>query len=236
MEEGPTPVTATHLQFTATELTLEERSLQQEVREFLDMELPPGSTEPGLGMAAGSSPEFSRKLAARGWVGMALPKEYGGGDRTAVERFIVVEELLRRGAPLEHHWTADRQYGPLIYRYGTETQKRYFLPQICRGEISFCIGMSEPDAGSDLASVKSRAVRAEGGWVSDGHQDLDQQRPPRRLLRRPVPDRRSTRPPPRSQPADRRLAQRRGNHQPHTILGWHFGVQRGRLRQRVRAR
>jgi alkylation response protein AidB-like acyl-CoA dehydrogenase len=161
-------VTAGRLRFAPTELTPAERALQQEVRDFLDTELPPGSSEPRFGMAAGSSPEFSRKLAARGWVGMALPKEYGGGDRSAVERFVVVEELLRRGAPLEHHWTADRQYGPLIYRFGTEDQKRYFLPRICRAEISFCIGMSEPDSGSDLASVKSRAVRTDGGWLLTG--------------------------------------------------------------------
>jgi alkylation response protein AidB-like acyl-CoA dehydrogenase len=159
-------VTATQLRFAATELTAAERALQQEVRDFLDAELPPG--EPSFGMAAGSSREFSRKLAARGWVGMALPKEYGGGARSAVERFIVVEELLRRGAPLEHHWTADRQYGPLINRFGTETQKRDFLPRICRAEIGFCIGMSEPDSGSDLASVKSRAVKTDGGWLLTG--------------------------------------------------------------------
>jgi alkylation response protein AidB-like acyl-CoA dehydrogenase len=161
-------VTATQLRFAATELTAAERTLQQEVRDFLDAELPAGSSEPSFGMAAGSSREFSKKLAARGWVGMALPKEYGGGDRSAVERFIVVEELLRRGAPLEHHWTADRQYGPLINRFGTEAQKRYFLPRICEAEISFCIGMSEPDAGSDLASVKSRAVKTDGGWLLTG--------------------------------------------------------------------
>ena len=161
-------MTAARPRFVATELTAAERALQQEVRDFLDAELPPGTRELRFGMAAGSSPEFSRKLAARGWVGMALPREYGGGDRSAVERFIVVEELLRRGAPLEHHWTADRQYGPLINRFGTEAQKRYFLPRICSAEISFCIGMSEPDSGSDLASVQSRAVKADGGWRLTG--------------------------------------------------------------------
>src|SRR6516225_4656472 len=160
-------MTATQLRF-ATELTADELALQKEVRDFLEAELPPGSVEPAFGMAAASSTQFSRKLADRGWVGMALPKAYGGGDRGAVERFIVVEELLRRGAPLEHHWTADRQYGPLLNRFGTEAQKRYFLPRICRAEISFCIGMSEPDAGSDLASVKTRAVRADGGWLLSG--------------------------------------------------------------------
>jgi alkylation response protein AidB-like acyl-CoA dehydrogenase len=156
------------IRFEATELTARERELQQEVRAFLDAELPAGSVEPKFGMVSGASQEFSRKLGARGWLGMALPKQYGGGDRSAVERFVVVEELLRRGAPLEHHWTAERQYGPLINRFGSDEQKRYFLPRICRGELCFCIGMSEPDAGSDLASVKARAAQVEGGWRLSG--------------------------------------------------------------------
>lgn len=156
------------MQFLATDLTPQERALQLEVREFCDEALPRSSLEPRFGMAAGFSPEFSRKLAAKGWLGMALPREYGGGERSAVERFIVVEELLRRGAPLEFHWVADRQYGPLINRFGTEEQKQEFLPRICRGEVSFCIGMSEPDSGSDLASVRARAVPVDGGWRLHG--------------------------------------------------------------------
>ena len=147
------------------------------MREFLDVELAPGTYEPGLGMASGSSKELSRKLGERGWLGMALPKEYGGGERSVVERFVVVEELLRRGAPLEHHWTADRQSGPVINRFGSEALKRRFLPLVCRGEVTFSIGMSEPDAGSDLASVACRALKVEGGyelsgtkiWTSNAH-------------------------------------------------------------------
>jgi 3-oxocholest-4-en-26-oyl-CoA dehydrogenase alpha subunit len=156
------------LRLVATELSAEERTLQREVRAFCEAELIPGSYEPGFGMAAGASREFSRKLAQRGWIGMALPSVYGGGDRGAVERLIVVEELLRRGAPLEHHWTADRQSGPIINRFGTEAQKERFLPAICRGELCFSIGMSEPDAGSDLASVKCRARRTDDGWELSG--------------------------------------------------------------------
>ena len=151
-----------------TELTADELALQAEVRSFLDAEMPPGRHEPAFGMMAATSREFSRKLGANGWLGMALPAEYGGGDRGAVDRFIVVEELLRRSAPLEHHWTADRQYGPMINKFGTPEQKAEFLPRICRGEVAICIGMSEPDAGSDLASVKARATRAEGGWLLSG--------------------------------------------------------------------
>jgi 3-oxocholest-4-en-26-oyl-CoA dehydrogenase alpha subunit len=154
--------------FEATELTDAELELQREVRQFAQMELATESFSPGLGMFSGFSREFSRKLGRRGWLGMALPSEYGGGDRTTVERLIVVEELLRRGAPLDSHWTADRQSGPIINRFGSETQKRRFLPPICRGEITFAIGMSEPDAGSDLASVRARATPSGGGWLLNG--------------------------------------------------------------------
>jgi alkylation response protein AidB-like acyl-CoA dehydrogenase len=156
------------MRFEPTELTDAELALQREVREFLAAELPPGSFLSGLGMGGSNAPEFSRKLARRGWVGMALPRRHGGQDRSAVERFIVVEELLRWGAPVGYHWVADRQSGPVINRFGTEAQKERFLPPICRGELSFSIGMSEPDSGSDLASVKTRAARVEGGWLVNG--------------------------------------------------------------------
>jgi alkylation response protein AidB-like acyl-CoA dehydrogenase len=156
------------MRFEPTELTAPELALQREVREFLATELPRRSFTPGLGMGAARDPAFSRRLAERGWVGMALPRRYGGGDRSAVERFVVVEELLRWGAPVGHHWIADRQTGPVIDRFGTEAQKERFLPPICRGELSFSIGMSEPDSGSDLASVRTRATATEGGWLLNG--------------------------------------------------------------------
>ena len=156
------------IRFTATELTDDEKALQAEVRAFCDRELAPGSYQPGLGMMVAGSKEFSKKLGERGWLGMALPVEYGGRDASVVERLVVVEELLRRGAHLDHHWTADRQSGPVINRFGSEAQKQRFLPAICRGELCFCIGMSEPDSGSDLASVKTRASKIEGGWLLNG--------------------------------------------------------------------
>jgi alkylation response protein AidB-like acyl-CoA dehydrogenase len=156
------------MRFEPTELTAAELALQREVREFLATELPRGSFTPGLGMGAVRDPAFSRRLAERGWVGMALPRRHGGGDRSAVERFVVVEELLRWGAPVGHHWIADRQTGPVINRFGTEEQRERFLPPICRGELSFSIGMSEPDSGSDLASVRTRATATEGGWLLNG--------------------------------------------------------------------
>ncbi len=156
------------MRFTPTELTPAELELQADVRDFLAAELPPGSYERALGMGAGKDKEFSKKLAARGWLGMALPKRYGGHDRTAVDRFVVVEELLRHGAPVGYHWVADRQTGSIINKFGTEEQREWFLPPICRGELGFSIGMSEPDSGSDLASVSTRGTRAEGGWLLNG--------------------------------------------------------------------
>jgi alkylation response protein AidB-like acyl-CoA dehydrogenase len=154
--------------FEMTEYTEAEFALQGEVRSFLAEELPRGTFTPGLGMNGAKDPSFSAKLGRRGWLGMALPAHYGGHDRSAVDRMIVTEELLRWGAPVGHHWVADRQTGPVIARFGTETQKQRFLPAICRGEVSFSIGMSEPDSGSDLASLSTRAVRDGDGWVLVG--------------------------------------------------------------------
>jgi alkylation response protein AidB-like acyl-CoA dehydrogenase len=156
------------LGFELVELSEAERRLQQDVREFLEAELPRGSFEPGLGMDAPGDKAFSQKLAARGWLGMAIPERYGGHERGAVDRFIVVEELLRWGAPVHHHWTADRQSGQVILKFGTEEQKQRFLPAICAGELAFSIGLSEPDAGSDLANIKTRATKVEGGWFVNG--------------------------------------------------------------------
>jgi alkylation response protein AidB-like acyl-CoA dehydrogenase len=154
--------------FTPVVLTEDEERLRADVRAFLAEELPRGSYYPGLGMNAAHSPEFSRKLAARGWLGMALPPRYGGHGRTAVDRFIVVEELLAAGAPVGAHWVADRQYGPTLLIYGTEAQRERFLPAIAAGECYFSIGMSEPDSGSDLASVRTAATQVPGGWSLSG--------------------------------------------------------------------
>src|ERR1700689_5252979 len=106
-----------------TELTEAELELQRDVRAFLDERLPEGSYPLSLGMPGHSDPQFSRDLGARGWLGMAISEKYGGGGRTAVERLIVVEELLARGAPVGYHWVADRQSGPSIERYGSGEQK-----------------------------------------------------------------------------------------------------------------
>jgi alkylation response protein AidB-like acyl-CoA dehydrogenase len=117
---------------------------------------------------AAFSAEFSRALGAHGYLGMTWPKRYGGHERSALERYIVTEELLAAGAPCAANWVADRQSAPLLLRFGTEAQRRDILPRVARGECYFSIGMSEPDSGSDLASVRTRATRTARGWRIDG--------------------------------------------------------------------
>jgi alkylation response protein AidB-like acyl-CoA dehydrogenase len=111
---------------------------------------------------------LSLALGARGWIGMTWPKVHGGHERSAIERYTVLEELLAAGAPVGAHWIADRQSGPLILRVGSEAQRRSILPRIAAGAVTFCIGMSEPDSGSDLASIRARARRDGDGWVLSG--------------------------------------------------------------------
>lgn len=111
---------------------------------------------------------FSRRLGDAGFLGLTLPERYGGGGRGPFARFVVVEELLSAGAPVAAHWIADRQSAPLLLNYGTEAQREAFIPRICRGELVFCIGMSEPGSGSDLASVRTHAERTPAGWRVNG--------------------------------------------------------------------
>lgn len=117
---------------------------------------------------AGFDAAFSRKLGDAGFLGLTLPKRYGGRGRGPFTRFVVVEELLAAGAPVAAHWIADRQSAPLILRFGTDAQRQFYIPRICRGELFFCIGMSEPGSGSDLASVRTRATRTDSGWRVSG--------------------------------------------------------------------
>ncbi|MDH0773866.1 acyl-CoA dehydrogenase family protein [Delftia tsuruhatensis] len=151
-----------------TRIPAEDEALRAEVRAFLAQAisgLPPHVRARSWG---GYSADLSRQLGEKGWIGVTLPREYGGGGRSAFTRYVLVEEYLACGAPVGSHWIADRQSGPLILKYGTEAQKRFYLPRICRGEAFFCIGMSEPGAGSDLASVKTRAVPNGKGFVLNG--------------------------------------------------------------------
>ena len=143
--------------------------LRSEVRAFLAEELADGRWTPhDDSWLSGWDPRFSAELGRRGWLGMTLPEEYGGAGRSALERYVVTEELVAAGAPVAAHWVADRQAAPSLMRYGTEEQRRRFLPRIAAGECFFGIGMSEPDAGSDLAAVRTKAERVDGGWELTG--------------------------------------------------------------------
>ncbi len=142
--------------------------LRAEVRGVIDAYL--GDYDPVLRANCWmrSDADFSSMFGKAGYIGMTWPKEYGGHGRSAAERYIVLEELLAAGAPVCAHWVTDRQSGPLILKYGTEDQKRKLLPAMVRGESFFCIGLSEPNAGSDLASVRTRAEKVPGGWKING--------------------------------------------------------------------
>jgi len=153
--------------FSALELPAPARKLQQEVREFLRAEITAQAFKPHLGHTEFNA-EFTRRVAARGWIGMTWPKRYGGQERSYLERFVVTEEMLAVAAPCAAHWFGDRQTGPSLLRYGSEEQKQRFLPAIARGECCFALGMSEPNSGSDLASVKTRAERVLNGWRVTG--------------------------------------------------------------------
>jgi alkylation response protein AidB-like acyl-CoA dehydrogenase len=144
--------------------------VRTQVREFLAEELAAGTFTTHVDTwLSGVDPSFSRKLGERGWLGMTWPEQYGGHERSAMERYAVTEELLAAGAPVAAHWIADRQSGPNLLRYGTEAQRQAILPRIAAGECYFVIGMSEPDSGSDLASIRTRATRnADGDWVVNG--------------------------------------------------------------------
>jgi alkylation response protein AidB-like acyl-CoA dehydrogenase len=143
-------------------------ALRMEVRDFLAIELKDRTPQQKAASWSGYDRAFSRKMGERGWLGMTWPKRYGGHERSALERYVVLEEMLAAGAPVGYHWVADRQSGPSILRNGTEAQRQMLLPRIAAGECSFCIGMSEPDSGSDLAAARTRAQPAQGGWLVNG--------------------------------------------------------------------
>ncbi|MET7395722.1 acyl-CoA dehydrogenase family protein [Dactylosporangium sp. NPDC005572] len=148
---------------------MDDRKLRAEVRAFAVRTMAALGLRPRCdSWMVSHSPEFSRALAARGWVGMTMPSEYGGHDRSFLERYVVNEELLALGAPVAAHWFADRQVGPSVLRHGTEEQRRRYLPGIAAAERYFAIGMSEADSGSDLAAVRTRATEVPGGWRLSG--------------------------------------------------------------------
>jgi alkylation response protein AidB-like acyl-CoA dehydrogenase len=161
------PMLFANTDFSTLRLPESVNSLRAEIREFLDEERQAGSFKPHLGHGEFDL-AFSRKLGARGWIGMTWPKKYGGHERTYLERFVVMEELFAAAAPVHAHWNADRQIGPSLLRWGTEEQRQRYVPRMARGECCFGIGMSEPGAGSDLASVRTHAGQVAGGWKLNG--------------------------------------------------------------------
>lgn len=155
--------------FPSIKETNDLSELRKDVRSFITKSLNDKEFEPAAdAWVFSASPHFSKKLGSMGWLGMSFPKKYGGNQRTALERYVVTEELLASGAPVAAHWIADRQSGSQILRYGSEEQKKSIIPKITSGECFFAIGMSEPDSGSDLASVKTRATKIENGWNLEG--------------------------------------------------------------------
>lgn len=163
------PPASPSLSFPRPALPPGTAELRREVRAFLAEEIGSGRITPTCdSWLGGFDAGFSRRLGERGWLGLTLPRGYGGHERSALDRFVVTEELLAAGAPVGAHWVADRQTGLSLLRYGSEEQRQRFLPAIARGECFFAIGMSEPDSGSDLASVRTRAERVEGGWRVTG--------------------------------------------------------------------
>ena len=161
--------TVARLTFPPAALPASTEKLRTEVRNFLADEIAAGSFVPRCDTwLSQHDPVFSKKLGAAGFLGLPWPKEYGGHGRTVLDRFVVVEELLAHGAPIAAHWVSDRQSGPAVLKHGTEQARRELVPGMASGEIFFSIGMSEPDAGSDLANIRSTATRTDGGWLLNG--------------------------------------------------------------------
>jgi acyl-CoA dehydrogenase len=157
------------IHFDQVRLPEAAQALRREVRAFLQDEIAAGTFDPRRGVtSAVFDAGFSRRVGARGWIGMTWPKRYGGSERSFLERYVVTEEFRVANAPVGLHFTADRQSGPMLLRYGSERIKDDILPRITRGECCFCIGMSEPGSGSDLFAAAARATRCDGGWRMHG--------------------------------------------------------------------
>jgi alkylation response protein AidB-like acyl-CoA dehydrogenase len=149
--------------------TKEQNEFRREVRNFLEDEIKRGYWEPTCdAWIQGFNPGFTKRVAQRGWIGLIWPREYGGQGLSHIDRLILTEEMLRYGAPAACHWFADRQIGGAILSFGSEELKKEFLPKIARGEAYFGLGMSEPGAGSDLASLQTRAVEDGDYYIISG--------------------------------------------------------------------
>ena len=144
-------------------------ALRSSLREFLAADRAAFGWQPGVDTWLSTWDEaFSARLGAAGFLGLTIPKQYGGHGLGHLHRYVVTEELLAAGAPVAAHWIADRQVGPGLLSYGTEEQRRRILPKIAAGQFFSAIGMSEPQAGSDLAAAAMKAVKTDGGWILSG--------------------------------------------------------------------
>jgi acyl-CoA dehydrogenase len=154
----------TFIEFDAVELPDHLQVTRANVREFLQREFLPNRSK----FADRFNPEFSRLCGKAGYIGMTWPKQYGGAEKSFLERYVVLEEMLAAGAPVWAHWVADRQSGPMLLGYASEEIKQNLIPKIVAGECYFCIGFSEPDSGSDLFAAKASAKLSSEGWVLNG--------------------------------------------------------------------
>ena len=149
--------------------TEEQEKFRSEVRDFLEEKVKSGDFEvTSNGWIESYSQEFSKEMSDKGWIGMTWPDEYGGHGHTYIDRAILMEEMLTYQAPIGYHFLGDRQVGPAIMHFGNEEQKKEYLPKIINAEISFAIGLSEPNAGSDLVSVKTYAKEEEDCFILNG--------------------------------------------------------------------
>ena len=157
------------LSYPSASLPASTEELRLRLRSFLAAEIAAGTFVPRCDTwLSQHSPSFSKKLGDHGFLGLTWPKKYGGHERTALDRFVVVEELLAHGAPIAAHWVTDRQSGPSILKHGNDQMKDELIPAMAAGETYFSIGMSEPDAGSDLANIRSTATKVDGGYFLNG--------------------------------------------------------------------
>jgi alkylation response protein AidB-like acyl-CoA dehydrogenase len=150
----------------------EAEAFRTEIRSWLEEHLPDGWFEPGFEMDAEAKVQFqkdwTRELFEGGWICATWPTEYGGKGLSTMEAVVLNEEFARAGAPLRADFFGDTLVGPTILQWGTEEQKKFFLPRILSGEIAWCQGFSEPDAGSDLAGLSTKATLDGDEWVING--------------------------------------------------------------------
>ncbi len=160
---------STSLSFDPVRLPPQCETFRTEVRAFLAQEISAGTFDPHHpGHGDSYNRDFSRRVGAKGWIGMTWPKPYGGHERSQLERYVVTEEFRVANAPANFHFVADRQSGPILLKYAPEHIKKEILPRICRGELCFAIGMSEPGSGSDLFAAKTKATKVDSGWKING--------------------------------------------------------------------